>query len=171
MSAETNYLVFASLLISIFAAAISLVRYTNERVRRQAATVGAYYDIVKLIDNDRAVESRGLLRANAELNRLKDVDPDGDAAQVPDVDNRTQEAARYVATTYDRLGFILKHDPKLEQEILQWNADVIADMWMMTRLLIKKKWRIRNPQYAIEFERLAAKALAQMRHYRESNAR
>ena len=166
MSAETNYLVLASLLISIFAAAISLVRYTNERIRRQAATVNAYYDIVKLIDNDRAVESRGWLRANAELNRLKDVDPDGDGAQVPDVDNKTQEAARYVATTYDRLGFILKHDPKLEREVLEWNADIIADMWMMTRLLVKKKWRMRNPQYAREFERLAEKALAQMQHVR-----
>lgn len=169
MSAETNYLVLTSLLISIFAAAISLVRYTNERVRRQAAAVNAYYDIVKLIDNDRAVESRGLLRANAELNRLKDVDPDGNGAQVPDVDNKTQEAARYVATTYDRLGFILKHDPKLEQEVLEWNADVIADMWMMTRLLVKKKWRMRNPQYAIEFERLAEKALAQMQRMQKNN--
>lgn len=169
MSAETNYLVLTSLLISIFAAAISLVRYTNERVRRQAAAVNAYYDIVKLIDNDRAVESRGLLRANEELNRLKDVDPDGNGAQVPDVDNKTQEAARYVATTYDRLGFILKHDPKLEQEVLEWNADVIADMWMMTRLLVKKKWRMRNPQYAIEFERLAEKALAQMQRMQKNN--
>ncbi len=162
MSAETNYLVIASLLISISAAAISLVRYTNERVRRQAATVGAYYDIVKLIDNDRAVESRGLLRANAELNRLRDVDPDSHDAHIPEVDNKTLEAARYVATTYDRLGFILKHDPKLEQEILDWNADVIADMWKMTRLLVKKKWRMRNPQYAREFERLAEKAITHM---------
>jgi len=145
-----------SLVISIFAAAMSIVRYTNEKVRRQAAIISAYYDIVKLIDNDRAVESRGLLRANAELNRLKHIDPDGSEAEVPNVDNRTQEAVRYVATTYDRLGFILKHDPKLEQEILEWNADIIADMWMMTRILIKKKWRLRNPHYAIEFERVAA---------------
>ena len=34
---------------------------------------------------------------------------------IPDLDNRTEEAARYVATTYDRLGFILKHDRKLER--------------------------------------------------------
>jgi hypothetical protein len=163
MSVEANYVAITSLIISIFAAAISLVRYTSERVRRQAATVSAYYDLVKIIDNDRAVESRGLLRVNAELNRFKDVDPDDDSAKVPDVDNRTQEAARYVATTYDRLGFILKHDPKLEQEVLEWNADVIADMWMMTRLLVKKKWRMRNPQYAREFETLAEKALARMR--------
>lgn len=168
MSAETNYLVLTSLILSIFAAAISLVRYTNERVRRQATIVSSYYDIVKLMDNDRAVESRGLLRANAELNRLKGVDPDKDGVTAPDVDNRTHEAARFVATTYDRLGFILKHDPKLEQEVLEWNADVIADMWMMTRILVKKKWRMRNPQYATEFERLAAKALSQIERVQEN---
>jgi hypothetical protein len=78
------------------------------------------------------------------------------------LDDRTLEAARFVATTYDRLGLILKHDPDLEQEVLEWNADVIADMWLMTRLLVKKKWRLRNPRYAREFERLAQKALAQV---------
>jgi hypothetical protein len=170
MSSESNYLLIASFLISIFAAVVSLVRYTNERIRRQAATVNAYYDIVRLIDNDRAVESRGILRENTELNRLKEIDPDGDTACVPNVDNKTQEAARYVATTYDRLGFILKHDPRLEEDVLEWNFDVIADMWMMTRLLVKKKWRMRNPQYAREFERLAMKALARMHHTGMSNA-
>jgi hypothetical protein len=60
-----------------------------------------------------------LLRANAELNHIKDIDPDGESVKIPDLDNKTQEAARYVATTYDRLGFILKHDSNLEQEILE----------------------------------------------------
>ena len=163
MAIDTDYLALTSLIISVFAASISLLRFKKEsRIQRQADTVTTFYDIVKLIDNDRAVESRGVLRANAELNRLKETNPDGDATRVPELDNMTQEAARYVATTYDRLGFILKHDPKLEQEILEWNSDVIADMWMMTRLLVKKKWRKRNPQYAREFERLAEKALARM---------
>lgn len=117
---------------------------------------------------DRAVESRGILRANVELNCVKDIDLDSDGVQVPDVDNRTQEAARYVATTYDRLGFVLKRDLKLEQEILEQNADVIADMWLMTRLFVKKKWRMRNPHYAREFERLAERALSQIEHMQEN---
>ena len=70
------------------------------------------------------------------------------------LDEKTQEAARFIATTYDRLGFILQHDPVLENEILEWNRDVIADMWLMTRQLIMKKLRIRNPNYAKEFERI-----------------
>jgi hypothetical protein len=168
MATDMDYLALTSLIISIFAASISLLKFKKEsRIQRQADTVTTFYDIVKLIDNDRAVESRGLLRANPELNRLKDLDPDGDLALVPDLDERTQDAARFVATTYDRLGFILKHDPKLEQEILDWNADVIADMWMMTRLLVKKKWRMRNPKYAKEFERIAEKAVAQMQNVQE----
>lgn len=165
MAIEIDYLAATSLVISILAASITLVRYkTESRIMRQANTVTAFYDIVRLIDNDRAVESRGLLRTNSELNRIRDVDPDANDIQIPDIDDKTQEAARYVATTYDRLGFILKHDPKLEEEVLEWNAEVIADMWTMTRLLIKKKWRMRNPNYAKEFERLGTRALAILVH-------
>ena len=80
MSIEANYLAVTSLIIAIFAAAISLIRYTNERVRRQAAIVNAYYDIVKLIDNDRAVESRGVLRASIELNRIRGISPESEGA-------------------------------------------------------------------------------------------
>jgi hypothetical protein len=165
MAIEIDYLAATSLVISILAASITLVRYkTESRIMRQANTVAAFYDIVRLIDNDRAVESRGLLRANAELNRIRDIDPDANDIQIPEIDDKTQEAARYVATTYDRLGFILKHDPKLEEEVLEWNAEVIADMWTMTRLLIKRKWRMRNPNYAKEFERLGTRALEILVH-------
>lgn len=161
--AELDYMAFASLLISVFAASISMVRYRKEsRIQRQADIVSTFTDIVKLIDNDRAVESRGVLRADKTLNQLKDRDP-GDSGDLPlpEIDEKTHEAARYVATTYDRLGFILKHDPVLEREVLGWNGDVIADMWELTRPLVKKKWRLRNPDYAKEFERLASMAVAE----------
>lgn len=73
MATEADFLAFASLIISIFAASISLLRFKKEsRIRRQADTVSVFYDIVRLIDSNRAVESRGLLRANSELNRLRD---------------------------------------------------------------------------------------------------
>ncbi|HEY7734198.1 MAG TPA: hypothetical protein VIB07_05340 [Nitrososphaera sp.] len=165
MAIEIDYLALTSLVIAILAASITFVRFkTESRLQRQADTVSAFYDIVRLIDNDRAVESRGLLRDSTELNQIRDIDPDTNDVQMPDIDNKTQEAARYVATTYDRLGFILKHDPKLEEEVLAWNAEVIADMWTMTRLLITKKWRKRNPNYAKEFERLAKRALEMLVH-------
>lgn len=112
---EFDLVSFTSIVISVFAASISLIRYRKEsRVQREADMVTALYGIVRIIDNDRAVESRGLLRENAQLNKIKDLDPDVDDVALPDLDEKTQEAARYIATTYDRLGFILKHDPKLE---------------------------------------------------------
>lgn len=161
MALEMDYLAISSLAISLVAASISLIRFkTESRVQRQAGTVTMLYDLVKLIDNDRAVEARGILRENGELNRLREVGS-GNLPIIPELDDKTQEAARYVATTYDRLGFILRHDPGLEKEILDWNGDVIADMWIITRPLIKDRWRMRNPRYAMEFERLAEKALAQ----------
>lgn len=161
MALEMDYLAISSLAISLVAASISLIRFkTESHIQRQAGTVAMLYDIVKLIDNDRAVEARGILRENGELNKLREIGP-GNLAVVPELDDKTQEAARYVATTYDRLGFILRHDPSLEKEILDWNGDVIADMWIITRPLIKGRWRMRNPRYAMEFERLAEKVLAQ----------
>jgi len=161
MAQEFDLVAIASILIATFAASITLIRYQREsRVQREANIVTVLYDIVKIIDSDRAVESRGLLRASKELNEIRQFDPDvEDNIQIPKIDEKTQEAARYIATTYDRLGFILRHDQYLEKEILEWNGEVIADMWLMTRTIIKKKWRIRNASYAKEFERIGKKAL------------
>lgn len=150
MSQSVDFTSLASLLISIAAVTISVVKFRKEsRLQTQADMVSALTDIVKLIDNDNAIEARGILRADAKL--------DGGQVTLADIDERTWEAARYIATTYDRLGFILRHDPALEKEILEWHGDVIADMWRITARLIKEKWRKRNPNYAREFERLAEK--------------
>ena len=58
------------------------------------------------------------------------------------IDLATEEAARNVASTYDGIGFILKHDKELEDEFIQWQSYVIADMWLYTKDLITKKWAI-----------------------------
>ena len=71
----------------------------------------------------------------------------------------TEEAARNVASTYDRLSFILKHDKELEDEFVQWQSYVIADMWLLTRDLVTKKWRSKNQSYLKEFERIGKKAV------------
>jgi hypothetical protein len=72
----------------------------------------------------------------------------------------TEDAARNVASTYDRLGFILRHDKELEDEFIQWQSYVIADMWLLTKDLVTKKWRSKNQSYLKEFERIGKKALA-----------
>lgn len=121
MVSQFDYISFLSLVISLMAVSVTLIRFKKESKRqRQADLVSTLTDIVKLIDNDRAVESRGILRKNKILNMLKD-ERDDNAMLIPQIDSETEEAARYVATTYDRLGFISKHDKELEEEVLQWH--------------------------------------------------
>ena len=159
MVSQFDYISFASLVISLMAVSVTLIRFKKESKRqRQADLVSTLTDIVKLIDNDRAVESRGILRKNKILNMLKD-GRDDSAMLITQIDSETEEAARYVATTYDRLGFILKHDKELEEEVLQWHGYVIVDMWMLTGDLVMKKWRQRSQAYLLEFEKLSKKAI------------
>lgn len=93
------------------------------------------------------------------MNQLKDENNNKNDNLIFEIDPATEEAAKYVASTYDRLGFILKHDKELEDEFIQWQSYVIADMWLFTKDLVNKKWRSRNKQYLKEFERLSLKAL------------
>lgn len=93
------------------------------------------------------------------MNQLKDENNNKNDNLIFEIDPATDEAAKYVASTYDRLGFILKHDRELEDEFIQWQSYVIADMWLFTKDLVNKKWRSRNKQYLKEFERLSLKAL------------
>ena len=94
---------------------------------------------------------------NKILNQLKDGTKNDNL--IFEIDPGTEEAARNVASTYDRLGFILKHDKELEDEFIQWQSYVIADMWLFTKDLVNKKWRSRNKKYLKEFERISHKAL------------
>lgn len=86
-------------------------------------------------------------------------DGNGNEKLVFELDMATEDAARNVASTYDKLGFILKHDKELEDEFIQWQSYVIADMWLLTKDLITKKWRSKNQSYLKEFERIGKKAL------------
>ena len=92
------------------------------------------------------------------MSQLKEGNNNNDSL-IFKIDPATEEAARNVASTYDRLGFILKHDKELEDEFIQWQSYVIADMWLFTKDLVYKKWRSRNKQYLNEFERISLKAL------------
>jgi hypothetical protein len=83
----------------------------------------------------------------------------GNEKLVFELDMATEDAARNVASNYDRLGFILKHDKELEDEFIQWQSYVIADMWLLIRELVTKKWRSKNQSYMKEFERIGKKAL------------
>ena len=47
----------------------------------------------------------------------------------------------------------------LKRKYFNGTGYVIIDMWMLTRDLIKKKWRQRSKAYLMEFERSGEKAI------------
>ncbi len=154
-------LVVSSLVFSVVAMGLSSARilrsYREGKRKRQSDLFSNVTNITRIIEDEKFVQSRRALRKNKLLNHLKE--GNGNDNLLLELDMATEEAARNVATTYDRLGFILKHDKELEDEFIQWQSYVIADMWLLTKDLVTKKWRSRNQSYLKEFERIGKKAL------------
>jgi hypothetical protein len=154
-------LAVSSLIFSLIAMGLSLARvlrsHSDGKRKREANLFSNVTNITKILDDDKFIQSRRTLRKDKLLNQLRE--SDGNTNLIREIDLDTEEAARNVATTYDRLGFILKHDKQLEDEFLQWQSYVISDIWMLTKELVIKKWRTRNKMYLKEFERLANKAI------------
>ena len=154
-------IVLFSFIFSLTAIALSLVRilrsHKESKRKRQADLFLNVTNLVKIIEDEKFVQSRRALRKNKLLNQLRE--GNGNDNLVFELDMATEDAARNVASTYDRLGFILKHDKELEDEFIQWQSYVIADMWLLTKDLVTKKWRSKNQSYLKEFERIGKKAL------------
>ncbi len=154
-------IVVSSLIFSVVAMGVSLARilrsHREGKRKRQSDLFLNITNITTIIDDEKFIQSRRALRKNKLLNRLKE--GNGNDNLIFEIDMATEEEARNVASTYDRLGFILKHDEELEDEFIQWQSYVIADMWLLTKDLVTKKWRSRNETYLKEFERVGKKAL------------
>jgi hypothetical protein len=131
--------------------------YREGKRKRQSDLFSNVTNITRIIDDEKFIQSRRALRKNKLLNHLKE--GSGNENLLLEIDLATEDAARNVASTYDRLGFILKHDKELEDEFIQWQSYVIADMWLLTKDLVTKKWRSKNQSYLKEFERFGKKAL------------
>ena len=138
---------------------LSLVRvlksYGESNRKREANLFSNVTNITKLLDDEKFIQSRRAIRKNKLLNQLRE----GNDNLIFEIDLATEEAAKNVTTTYDRLGFILKHVKELEDEFLQWQSYVISDMWLLTKDLVTKKWRTRNMSNLKEFEILSNRAL------------
>lgn len=169
-------IVASSLIFSIIAMGLSSVRIFHSviktahsrkesKLKRQADLFLNVTNIIRILDNPNFIQSKRALRKNKVLNQLKEGNENENNKNENNnnltlqVDLSTEEAAKNVASTYDRLGFMLKHDEELEEEFIHWQSFVIADMWLLTKDLITKKWRARNKMYLKEFERLGNKAL------------
>jgi len=154
-------IVISSLVFSVVAMILSLARvlrsYKEGKRKRQSDLFSNVTNITRIIEDEKFVQSRRALRKNKFLNQLRE--GNGNDNLVFELDLATEDAARNVASIYDRLGFILKHDKELEDEFIQWQSYVIADMWLLTRDLVTKKWRSKNQSYLKEFERIGKKAL------------
>jgi len=70
-----------------------------------------------MLDDEKFIQSRRAIGKNKLLNQLKEGNENENL--VFEIDIATEEAAKNVATTYDRLGFILKHD-------IFWIASIMA---------------------------------------------
>lgn len=154
-------LVVSSLIFSVVAMVLSLARivrsYREGKRKRQSDLFSNVTNITKIIEDENFVQSRRALRKNKLLVQSKE--GNGNDKLFSELDVATEEAARNVASNYDRLGFILRHDKELEDEFIQWQSYVIADMWLLIRELVTKKWRSKNQSYMKEFERIGKKAL------------
>ena len=154
-------LVISSLIFSIVAMGLSLARilrsHREGKRKRQSDLFSNITTITKIIEDEKFVQSRRALRKSKLLNEIRE--GNGNEQLVFELDMATEDAARNVASNYERLGFILKHDKELEDEFIQWQSYVIADMWLLIRQLVIKKWRSKNQSYLKEFERIGKKAL------------
>ena len=154
-------LVISSLLFSVVAMGLSLARilksHREGKRKRQSDLFSNITTITKIIEDEKFVQSRRALRKSKLLNEIRE--GNGNEQLVIELDMATEDAARNVASNYERLGFILKHDKELEDEFIQWQSYVIADMWLLIRELVIKKWRSKNQSYLKEFERIGKKAL------------
>jgi hypothetical protein len=140
---------------------LSLVRilklHKESQHKRKAELFSNVTSITKILEDEKFIQSRRALRKSKVLNDLKDGIKN--TTLISQIDIATEDSARYVATTYDRLGFILKHDDQLEEEFINWQSYIVADMWLLTKALVTDKWRVRNKTYLKEFERLGNLAL------------
>jgi len=160
-----------SLIISLIAMGLSLVRvlksYGESNRKREANLFSNVTNITKLLDDEKFIQSRRAIRKNKLLNQLRE--GNGNDNLIFEIDLATEEAAKNVATTYDKLGF-MKHDKELEDEFLQWQSYAISDMWLLTKYLVTKKWRTRNKSNLKVFEGLSNRALNnEQMDYTENN--
>jgi hypothetical protein len=128
-------LVISSLIFSVVAMGLSLARilrsHREGKRKRQSDLFSNITTITKIIEDEKFVQSRRALRKSKLLNEIRE--GNRNEQLVFELDMATEDAARDVASNYERLGFILKHDKELEDEFIQWQSYVIADMWLLIR--------------------------------------
>jgi hypothetical protein len=78
--------------------------YKEGKRKRQSDLFSNITNITRIIEDEKFVQSRRALRKNKLLNQLRQ--GNGNDNLIFELDVATEDAARNVASTYDRLGFI-----------------------------------------------------------------
>lgn len=58
--------------------------------------------------------------------------------------NSIENAGKYVASVYDRVGFFLMRNNKLTEDFLNWQGDTVLEMWDIIGNWVTKRWRGEN---------------------------
>lgn len=82
---------------------VRILRSQKESKRkRQADLFLNVTNLIRIIEDQKFIQSRKALRKNKLLNQLKDENNNKNDNLIFEIDPATEEAAKYVASTYDR---------------------------------------------------------------------
>jgi hypothetical protein len=132
MSSASDYVSFLAVSFSAVSLLLSYRYYTGN------ARLSTFAEVFVNLYSDETRLNRYTVRSQkSEFSRLKQ---DPKHVLPPEV----EDAGRYVASTYDRVGFFVSHNKKLTDEYLRWQGDVILEMWDILGPWIQGPWRDEN---------------------------
>jgi hypothetical protein len=103
-------IILSSLIFSIVAMGLSLARivrsYREGKRKRQSDLFSNVTNMTRIIEDEKFVQSRRALRINKLLNQLREGNRNDNL--VFELDMATEDAARNVASTYNRFRFHIK---------------------------------------------------------------
>ena len=132
MSSPSDYVSFLAVGFSAVSLLLSYRYYTGN------ARLSTFAEVFVNLYSDETRRNRYTVRSQkSEFSRLK---------QNPKhlLPSEVEDAGRYVASTYDRVGFFVSHNKKLTDEYVRWQGDVILEMWDILGPWIEGPWRDEN---------------------------
>jgi len=114
---------------------------------------------MKHMASDQTRRARAMLRSDKTMQALKESYAHK-SEPLPVISKDLEEQGRYIADVYDRIGIIVKDDPKVEEELLENYGEVIGILWKSLGRFVQEKWRDKDiPRYASNFERIGLDAI------------
>ncbi len=118
-----------SLLISGIALFLTLL------YQRSATRISMLSQVFENLFSDETRKMRYRVREwRDEFLKIKD-DPN---YELP---NSIETAGKYVASAYDRIGFFLMRNKRLTEDFLDWQGDVVLEMWDIIGDWVTHRWR------------------------------